>query len=129
MLTTSLRIALLLGIVLYFVILFLLLRKKTLSLRYSLLWLFSGVIMLIFTLFPQLLSAITLLLGIEVQSNALFAILFFCVLMILMSVTAIISRQNEYIKRLVQYTGMLEKRISDLEKIENAHHNVTKCNN
>ena len=115
MLTTSLRIALLLGIVLYFVILFLLLRKKTLSLRYSLLWLFSGVIMLIFTLFPQLLSAITLLLGIEVQSNALFAILFFCVLMILMSVTAIISRQNEYIKRLVQYTGMLEKRIRDLE--------------
>ena len=115
MLTTSLRIALLLGIALYFVILFLLLRKKTLSLRYSLLWLFSGVIMLIFTLFPQLLSAITLLLGIEVQSNALFAILFFCVLMILMSVTAIISRQNEYIKRLVQYTGMLEKRIRDLE--------------
>ena len=115
MLPTSLRLAILLAIIIYFVILLLLLKRKKLALRYTLLWFFSGVIMLIFTLFPQILGAFTALAGIQVQSNALFAVLFFCVLIILVSLTAINSKQNESIKRLVQQTARLENRIRELE--------------
>ncbi len=115
MIPTSLRIAILIAIAFYFVILTILLKQKRMSLRYTLLWLFSGVIMLVITLFPKLLSFVTVLIGVEVQTNALFAILFFCVLMILVSMTSIASRQNEYIKRLVQETAQLEKRVRDLE--------------
>lgn len=112
----SLRYAILIAVVVYFVILFVLLRQKRLTLRYTLLWLFAGVVMLLLALFPQLLRTVTNLLGFQLQSNALFAILFFCVLIILMSLTSIISKQSESIKRLVQTTALLEKRIRELEK-------------
>ena len=115
MLSTSLKIAILLGILLYFTILIILLRKKQLTLRYTLLWLFSGFVMLVFTLWPGLLSLFSNLVGIEIQSNALFAILFFCVLIILVSITSIISKQTERIKTLVQQSGQPEERIRQLE--------------
>lgn len=111
----SMRYAILLAIVIYFIILFILLKKKKLTLRYTLLWLFCGVILLLLSLFPGLLKSVTSLLGFQVQSNALFAILFFFVLLILMSLTSIISKQNESIKRLVQHAALLEKRLRDLE--------------
>ncbi len=111
----SMRYAMLIALAFYFVILIVLLRQKRLTLRYSLLWLFSGVILLLLLAFPGLLAWMTASLGFQLQSNALFAILFFFVLLILMSLTAITSKQNEYIKRLVQYTALLEKRLRDLE--------------
>lgn len=109
------RYAILLAIILYFIILIAMLRQKRLTLRYALLWLFSGVVLLALSLFPGLLGLVTQVLGFQVQSNALFAILFFFVLLILMSLTYITSKQNDYIKRLVQYTALLEKRLRDLE--------------
>ena len=115
MLSPSLRLAILFALVIYFIILGILLKKQKLALRYTLLWIASGLIMLILLIFPQLLNAVTSILGIEVQSNALFAILFFCILMILMSITVVISKQNESIKKLTQYTAILEKRIRELE--------------
>lgn len=122
--TPSMRYAILLAIVVYFVVLILMLRRKRLSLRYTLLWLFSGVVLLMLSLFPGLLRWVTSLLGFQVQSNALFAILFFFVLLILMSLTSITSKQNEYIKRLVQHTAVLEKRIRDLESEQGRDHDT-----
>lgn len=116
MLPASLRYAMLLAIAGYFVILAVLLKKKRLSLKYTLLWAFSGLVMLLICLFPQLLGFVTRALGIELQSNALFAILFFCGILIMMSLTSIISKQNEAIKRLTQQSALLEKRLRDLEK-------------
>lgn len=122
MLSATLRAAILVAILGYFVILVVLLKQKRLTLRYTLLWLFSGLVMLLLSIFPQLLNGITRLLGIQLQSNALFAMLFFCVLMILVSLTSIISKQNESIKQLTQYTALLEKRIRELEGTEGNRH-------
>ena len=116
MLSTSLKTAILIAIAFYYVMLVTLLRKKKLALRYTLLWMLSGLVMLLVTIFPQILEGLTRLLGIQLLSNALFAILFFCVLMILISLSSIISKQNEYIKRLVQKTALLEKRLRELER-------------
>ena len=106
----------LIAILIYFILLVVMLRQKRLNLRYTLLWLFSGVLMLVLSIFPQLLNGVTRLMGIQLQSNALFAILFFCVLIILVSMTSIISRQNESIKQLVQHIALLEKRIREMEQ-------------
>lgn len=116
MISVSLRTAILLAICFYFLILFLLLRRKSLTLQYTLLWLFTGVVMLIFTACPGLLVWITALLGFKLGSNALFAILFFCVLMIMMSLTSVNSRQGEEIRRLTQELARMEKRLRDLEE-------------
>lgn len=112
--SATIRIAILLAIAVYF-ILFVLLKKRRLTLRYTLLWLFSGAAMLVLVLFPKLLERLTNLLGFRVQSNALFAILLFFTLLIMISLTSIISRQDEYIKRLVQNVALLEKRVKDIE--------------
>ena len=106
----------LIAILIYFILLVVMLRQKRLNLRYTLLWLFSGVLMLVLSIFPQLLNGVTRLMGIQLQSNALFAILFFCMLIILVSMTSIISRQNESIKQLVQHIALLEKRIREMEQ-------------
>lgn len=115
MLPETLRVALLIAIFLYFVLLFVLLRKRSLSLRYTLLWLVCGLLMLLVTLFPQILTSFTRLVGIELISNALFAVLFFCIIIILVSLTSINSKQSETIKRLVQETALLEERVRKLE--------------
>ena len=72
--------------------------------------------MLLFTIFPALLGWITSILGFKLASNALFAILFFCVLIILISLTSVNSRQNEQIKALTQELSRLDKRLRDLEE-------------
>lgn len=72
--------------------------------------------MLILAIFPQILNVSAELLGIYDPTNALFAIAFFCVIIILMSLTAIVSKMNEKIKRLVQTIALLDKRIRENEE-------------
>ena len=105
MISIKLQITMLIAVGLYFLIVFGLLKKKTLNLKYTLLWLASGIIML----------ALAVLVGIYEPTNALFAFMFFCVIIILMSITAIVSKLNEKSKRLIQSVALLEKRVRELE--------------
>lgn len=112
----TLRIFILIGIVFYFVLIFHFLRKKELALKYTLLWLAAGLIMLVFDLFPMLLTFMVHLFGIELPVNGIFAICIFFLIILLMSITSIVSRQTERIRTLTQYTATLEKRIRQLEE-------------
>lgn len=115
MISIKLQITMLIAVGLYFLIVFRLLKKKTLNLKYTLLWLASGIIMLTLAIFPQILGWFAALVGIYEPTNALFAFMFFCVIIILMSITAIVSKLNEKSKRLVQSIALLEKRVRELE--------------
>ena len=108
----------LLGILFYFAIIFYLLNKKALMLKYTLMWIFSGIIMAVIVMFPFLLKKFSLLVGISTPSNALFAAILFFVLLILMSLTAIISHLNEKNIKLIQSVAILEKRVRDLESMQ-----------
>lgn len=119
MISRTLQIVLLLAIVCYFMILIYLLKKKSLHLKYTLLWIFTGFFMLVLVMFPQLLSLFAGIVGIYSDTNALYAVIFFCVIMILMSLTAIVSRMNERIKQMAQYIAFLEKRLRDMEADRN----------
>ena len=101
----------------YFFILWRLLGKKQLTLKYTLLWILIGVILLILALFPQILSFISNLLGFQENMNALYLCLIGFVYILLVSLTAIDSKQSEDIKNLVQENAMLEKRVRDLENM------------
>lgn len=116
MLSSSLRLFLTIGLLVYFLLIFSLLKRRTLSLRYTLLWIFGGIGMGILLIFPELLSWFTHLAGIKLVSNGLFAMFLFFILIILISITSIVSRQSDNIKRLVQYNALLEKRIRELEE-------------
>lgn len=116
MISRTLQIVMILAVTVYFVLLFLLLKKRSLHLKYTLLWIFSGVLMLALAVFPHLLDWFAALIGIYEPTNALFSLIFFCIIIILMSLTAIVSKQNERTKRLAQVVALLEKRVRELEK-------------
>lgn len=119
MIATRLRVLLLIAVCIYFIMVFCLLRRKTLNLKYTLLWLASGFVMLILALFPQLLQSFASLVGIYDPMNALFSLIIFCILIILMSLTAIVSKLNRKTKTLIQALALLEKRVRDSEDISN----------
>lgn len=75
----------------------------------------SGVVMLVLAVFPQILGWLAALVGIYDPTNALFAFMFFCVIILLMSITAIVSKLNEKSKQLIQSVALLEKRVRELE--------------
>lgn len=116
MMTKTFQVFMLLAVLLYFVLLVQMLKRKNLNLKYTLVWLFSGILMLVLSAFPQLLNEFAGLLGVYDPTNALFALVFFCGIIILMSLTAIVSHLNEKNKRLIQSVALLEKRVRELEE-------------
>ena len=116
MLMPVLQIVFIVGVLCFFGAITLLLKKNALSLKYSLLWYFSALIMLSVSVFPAIPVFIAKLLGFELASNAIFSLLLFFAILILLSLTSIISKQNEKIKTLIQVNALLEKRVGELEK-------------
>lgn len=115
MISHKLQMVMLMAVGAYFLVVLQLLKRKTLNLKYTLLWLASGAVMLMLAVFPKILSWFAVLVGIYNPTNALFAFMFFCVIIILMSITAIVSKMNEKCKRLIQSLALLEKRVRELE--------------
>lgn len=116
MITLRLSIFLWLALVLYFLCILHLIKKGNLALKYSLMWLFSGIVILFIVLFPSTFNFLMEQIGIVNPSNGLFAICTFLILVMLLAVTSIISKMNNKIKTLTQLLGMAEKRIRDLER-------------
>mgnify|MGYP001270400047 FL=1 len=111
-----LRISLLAGIALYFILIVYFLKKKALSLKYTLLWFASGFMMLLLVIFPNILYKVADFLGFVSPVNALFAVVIFFMLCILMSITSIVSKLNSKNKSVAQQLALLEKRVRELEK-------------
>ena len=115
-----LRVALLIGIAIYFVCIFFLLKKNSLNLKYTLLWIFLGIVFLLVVIFPVILQAPMRMIGVVEWTNGLFALLLLILMIIDMSITAIVSKLNERMRKLVQKCAMYEERIRKLaERLAN----------
>lgn len=111
-----LRIALLIGIAIYFICIFFLLKKNSLNLKYTLLWIFLGIVFLLVVIFPVILQVPMRMIGVVEWTNGLFALLLLILMIIDMSITAIVSKINERMRKLVQKCAMYEERIRKLEE-------------
>lgn len=116
MLPADLRLVLIVGVLVYFTIILTFLKNKTLHLRYTLLWLAAGVILGVMVIWPNTLISFVNMLGIESNMNGLFIVCIAFIIMILMSLTSIISRQADKIKNLTQTIARIEKRVRELEE-------------
>lgn len=110
-----LRIALIIGIAFYFICTFVLLKKKSFNLKYTLLWIFLGIVFLLVVIFPVILKVPMQKIGVVEWTNGLFALLLLILLIIDMSFTAIVSKMNERMRKLIQQCAMYEERIRKLE--------------
>lgn len=116
MMTDLFRMLLLIAVLLYILLIGVLMKKGRMSLKYSLLWFASGIVLLICALFPQVIRFFTNLLGIYSETNAVFFLGVCFLLLIILSLTSIVSGQTERIRTLTQTQAMLEKRIREIEK-------------
>ena len=116
MIPSTLRITLIIAVICYFIIILYFLKQRALNLKYTLLWLLAGGVMGLLVIFPELLVRIIHILGIEDNMNGLFIICIAFMLMILMALTSIASRQNMKIRTLVQEIAILDKKIRELER-------------
>lgn len=117
MIPSNLRISLIAAVICYFILILYFLKQRALNLKYTLLWLLSGAVMGILVIFPELLTYIIHIFGIEDNMNGLFIMCIAFILMIMMALTSIASRQNAKIRSLVQEIGILDKRIRELEEV------------
>lgn len=110
-----LQLSLILGVIIYLTILLQLLRKRSLDLKYTLVWIFSGIVMMFIAIFPSIINGITKFIGIVDATNGLFAIVLFLLILILMSITSIVSNMKKKNTQLTQQCALLEKRIQNIE--------------
>ena len=116
MITDKLRISLICALVVYFALILLFLKRRDISLKYTLLWLFAGGFMVILVIWPESLAKIISIIGIENNMNGLFILAIAFVIVILMALTSIVTKQSDKIRSLTQTIGMMEKRIRELEE-------------
>lgn len=113
MLSIQLRLAITIGLIFYFIFIVHLIHKKTLNLKYALLWLLAGTLMFIVVLFPAIAGWVAKCLGIRTIVNAVFVIGGFFCLAIILSLTSIVSKQTERIRDLTQKLALLDKELRE----------------
>jgi hypothetical protein len=85
-----------------------LVRRRRLLERYALLWLGSALVLLVFAVWSDALRELASALGIRTPSNALFALAFGFVLVLLLHFSLVISRLSDQNKVLAQRLGLLQ---------------------
>ena len=104
-----------LGAVVLLIIIFVLLKRGKMTVKYSLLWLGLSLALLIFAVCPYVVYVMRDILGVEMPVNLVFMLMFCFVLLVLLSLSIAISQLAEKSKRLTQANAILEKRVRDLE--------------
>ena len=95
-------------------------RKDRLDLKYTLLWLLAGLLMLVVSIFPEILTWLATITGISTPINALFFYAIIFLLIIIVALTSIVSGLRDKIYKLAQNIAILDKRYKDLEKKVNS---------
>lgn len=114
--TAHFQFLMILGAVILLLIIFVLLKKGKMTVKYSLLWLGLAVVLVIFAICPYVVYVLRDLLGVEMPVNLVFMLMFCFVLVVLISLSIAVSQLAEKCKRLTQENALLEKRVRELEK-------------
>ena len=113
----KLTITLIVGVLFFLMIISALIKRERLNLKYTLLWLFTGLVMFLIAVVPRIAVFVAEMMGVETPSNAVFMIGGLFILFIILSLTSIVSTQMLRIRRLTQTQAILEKRVRELEKM------------
>jgi hypothetical protein len=93
-----------------------LIRRGRLKERYALLWLFSGLVLLILSMSRNLLEFLSRLVGIYYPPSLLFLIAFIFLLLITLHFSAVLSGLSEKNKRLAQEIALLRQSLEEMRQ-------------
>jgi hypothetical protein len=92
-----------------------LIRSRRLQERYALLWLLTGIVILILAIWRGLLSRLAGLVGIAYPPSALFVLAAFFVLVVLLHYSTVISKLSDQNRILAQRLALFEQRLLEQE--------------
>lgn len=98
-----------------------LVRRRRLQERYSLGWLASALILLVFAAIPPLTAFTARLLGIKTPINLVFLLAFIATVGVLLHFSTVISRLVDRSIHLAQHVALLEDRCERLERTVTRH--------
>ena len=107
--------------ILFILIILKLVREEKLDEKYSILWLFTGLIILIVSIFPNILTALAQLCGVYYPPALLFLLAIIVLGTCIIHVSVVITKQNKMIVRLNQEIGIIkekEEKVEENEKIK-----------
>ena len=113
----NLRITLAVAIIISLILILIFLKRRAIELKYTLLWLLAGAFMAILVVFPNILPWFVHLLGIADNMNGLFIFGIAFLMMIVMELTSIVSRQTRKIRSLTQSQAILEREIRKMQML------------
>lgn len=99
---------------LLFIIFFVLylVRKRRISVKYSLVWLIPCLTLIIFTLVPGFLDIVTKTIGFKTASNMILTFLIGILMIITIALTVIVTNQKDKIRLLIQEVSIIKKEIN-----------------
>ncbi len=103
------------GVLLYLIIIFSALKSGKLAVKYGIIWIISGVVLLIFAIFPYPLSVLSNILRLVNPSILVYLLLFVFLVFNTLALSIIASGFSRRITRLIQTIAILEKRVRELE--------------
>jgi hypothetical protein len=116
--TQRLQIILLIGTILNTILVIRLIRKGTLQLKYSLIWIITASLLILLASFPIILDKLSIILGIFTPTNLLFLLNLFFQLIVLLSLTIALSKCSVRIKILTQEVALLQHKLENNQKVK-----------
>lgn len=87
-----------------------LVKGRKISIKYSLVWILPCILLLIFSLVPGVMGFFTKLLGFQTPSNMILVLLVSFIMIVILALTVIVSKQNEKIRLLIQEVSLLKRK-------------------
>lgn len=113
MMNIVLRISLIIFALVLIYVITKVLKRGRMPIKYSLLWYFSALVILLVAIIPISLEFFSNLLGFETLSNLIIGIFIGLLLFLTMSLTIIISGQNKKITLLIQEISLLKQKVKE----------------
>lgn len=115
MIAIKLRILLIITSALLFIAAVYFIRKKRLSIKYSLCWIAASLLLLLVGAIPVQIGAVTRLVGFETTSNFVIGLLLVMLFLISFILMLIVSKQKKTIILLIQEISMLKKTVNEVK--------------
>lgn len=119
--TLKLQILIIAALAIALVFIILQIRNRKLDLKYSLTWFFLILALLILTIFPQILTFFSNLVGFGSQMNMLFVSGFLLTLLIIFTLTRAVSKLMDQVRTLTQKVALLESELRGAKKDDEAN--------
>lgn len=116
MINEQLQAVLLITSIIGLVFVFRFVKKKLLNLKYSFLWIVMGFVFLALSIYPEIIDGVREALGIQLGSNALFFLGICFLIFLSFSLTVIVSKHAERMRRLNQELALLRRQVDDLKR-------------